>query len=263
MPSVPPAGHAPANLSAVMPTATRPAAIRPATFALRAAAERGHTRTAWLESRHSFSFGGYLDPRWMGFGALRIINDDRVEPGAGFPTHGHRDMEILTFVLDGALEHRDSTGGGGILVPGQVQVMSAGRGIEHSEFNASKDQRTRFLQVWIEPASTAGTAAYHERDFGANDRGRWCLVASRDGREGSLPLLQDASVYSAQVEVGAALFHRINPGRRVWLQIATGTYEVGGLVLEPGDGVFSRGPEGGELDLVARAAGRVFLFDLS
>lgn len=234
----------------------------PARLAVRPAAARGTTRTDWLDSRHTFSFGGYLDPRWMGFRALRVVNDDRVAPGGGFQTHGHRDMEIVTLVIDGALEHRDSTGGGGVLRPGEVQAMSAGRGIRHSEFNPSREAATRFLQVWIEPASLGGEPGYHQRDFGGEDEGRWRCVASRDGRDGSLPLLQDAVVYTAVLEPGATLRHALAPDRHAWLQVATGRVRVGGLDLAEGDGAYGTAP-GGVLEVRAAAQARLVLFDLA
>jgi quercetin 2,3-dioxygenase len=242
-------------------TDQRAPATSPVRLDVRPAAERGRTETDWLDSRHTFRFGGYFDPRWHGYGALRVINDDRVVPGAGFPTHGHRDMEILTFVLSGALEHRDSTGGGGVLRPGGVQVMSAGRGIQHSEFNHSKQEPVHFLQVWIEPDTMGGAPAYRDRHFGDADQGRWLLVASRDGADGSLPILQDARVYTASLAKSASLSHDIGPRRRVWLHVATGEVDASGRRLAEGDGAYSTAP-GGRLTVTAHAPAKILLFDL-
>lgn len=230
---------------------------------LRPAGERGHSRTDWLDSRHSFSFGGYMDPRWMGFGPLRVINDDRIAPGSGFPEHGHRNMEILTLVLTGALEHRDSTGGGGVLRPGSAQLMSAGRGIQHSEFNASDREPARFLQIWLEPTRSGTEPRYHERDFGDGDRGAWCLVASPDGELQSLPLGVDARVHTAQLEAGGRLGYELASGRRLWLQVASGSVTAGDRHLAEGDGLFSRGLGGMGLELTAHTPAKLVLFDLS
>ena len=181
--------------------------------------DRGKTTLAWLDSRHTFSFGGYHDPQHMGFGALRVINEDRVTPGAGFPTHGHRDMEIVTYVLQGELAHRDSTGTSSVIRAGEVQRMSAGTGITHSEFNNSTAAGVHFLQIWILPERAAITPAYEQRAFGAEGKaGQWQLIASRDGAQGSLTMHQDAKIYLANVTGGATLEFAAPPKRRCWVQ---------------------------------------------
>jgi redox-sensitive bicupin YhaK (pirin superfamily) len=169
---------------------------------VRKSAERGHANHGWLDSHHTFSFSDYHDPRWMGFGALRVINEDRVQPGAGFPTHSHRDMEIVTYVLDGALQHKDSLGNGGVIVPGDVQRMRAGRGISHSEYNASDSAPVHFLQIWIEPDTLKLEPGYEQKAFAVDEMsGRFRLLASNDGRDGSVTVHQDAALYAARGRV--------------------------------------------------------------
>ena len=181
-------------------------------FAIRKAAERGRASFGWLDSRHSFSFGHYHDPAFMGHGPLRVINEDRVQPGRGFDTHGHRDMEIISYVLDGALEHKDSIGTGSVIRPGDVQRMSAGTGVMHSEFNASKTAPVHFLQIWIVPAAKGIAPGYEQKHFSAAEkRGRLRLVGSRDGREGSVTIHQDASLYAALLDGN----DRVTPGTAV------------------------------------------------
>ena len=202
-------------------------------IALRPAEERGHTRLSWLDSRHSFSFDRYYDPRHMGFRVLRVINEDRVDPGQGFGTHPHRDMEILTFVLEGVLEHKDSLGNGSVIRPGDVQRMTAGTGISHSEFNPSRTEPVHFLQVWILPERPGLEPSYEQRSFPAAGLR---LVGSRDGREGSVRIHQDVLVYVARLSPGEEVVHALAPGRHAWIQMARGAAQVNGTRLGAGDG---------------------------
>jgi redox-sensitive bicupin YhaK (pirin superfamily) len=204
---------------------------------IRRSAERGHFDHGWLDTRHTFSFADYQDPAHMGFRALRVINEDQVQPGQGFGTHGHRDMEILSYVLSGVLAHRDSSGGGGELRPGEVQRMSAGTGIRHSEFNGSAGEPVHFLQIWLLPDHPGHRPSYEQRTFPAAERsGRLRLVASPDGAEGSTVIHQDARVFAALLGAGQALEHPIAPGRHAWVQVARGAVEVNGQRLAAGDG---------------------------
>lgn len=204
---------------------------------LRPSDARGHVRAGWLESRHTFSFGHYYDPAWMGFGPLRVINEDRVAPGAGFPPHGHANMEILSYVVEGGLAHRDSTGGEGVIRPGELQRMSAGHGIQHSEYNASQDAPVHFLQIWIQPDRLNAAPDYAQKAFPAADRsGRLQLLASPDGAQGSLSLRQDARVHGALLAPGDAVEHVLAPGRRAWLQVVKGGVSLNGQALAAGDG---------------------------
>jgi len=205
---------------------------------IRRAEERGRTDFGWLDSRHSFSFGHYYDPDHLGFGPLRVINDDRVTPGAGFPTHPHGDMEIISYVLDGALAHKDSLGTGSVIRPGDVQRMSAGTGIKHSEFNASKTEPVHFLQIWIIPEAEGLAPSYEQKSYPAEDkRGTLRLVASRDGREGSVTVHRDVDLYATLLGEGERTRHMFRPGRAGWLQVARGTATVNDVQLNPGDGV--------------------------
>ena len=205
---------------------------------IRRAEERGRTDFGWLDSRHSFSFGDYCDPAHMGLGPLRVINDDRVTPGAGFPTHPHGDMEIISYVLDGALAHKDSLGTGSVIRPGDVQRMSAGTGIKHSEFNASKTEPVHFLQIWIIPEAEGLAPSYEQKSYPAEDkRGTLRLVASRDGREGSVTVHRDVDLYATLLGEGERTRHMFRPGRAGWLQVARGTATVNDVQLNPGDGV--------------------------
>jgi redox-sensitive bicupin YhaK (pirin superfamily) len=205
-------------------------------IALRPAGERGHADHGWLDSWHSFSFAGYRDPAHMGFGPLRVINEDRVAPGAGFGTHGHRDMEIISYVLDGALAHRDNLGNGSVIRPGDVQRMSAGTGVMHSEFNHLADGTTHFLQIWIEPDQPGVQPGYEERRFEAEDkRGRLRLIASPDGADGSVRIHQQARVYAGLFEGEESAELAIAMGRRAYVHLARGRLRVNGHALEAGD----------------------------
>jgi redox-sensitive bicupin YhaK (pirin superfamily) len=203
---------------------------------VRKAAERGRADFGWLDSRHTFSFGQYHDPNFMGFGPLRVINDDRVAPGGGFGMHGHRDMEIVSYVLDGALAHKDSLGTGSTIRPGDVQRMSAGAGIRHSEFNASDKEPVRFLQIWLLPDSNGTPPSYEEKNF-ADRAGVLRLVASRDGRDGSVTINSDVDLYASVLAKGSEAKHAFAKGRLGWVQVARGSVEVNGVTLEEGDGL--------------------------
>jgi hypothetical protein len=203
---------------------------------LRKASERGHAGHGWLDSYHSFSFADYYDPRHMGYGVLRVINEDRVQPGCGFPTHAHRDMEIISYVLEGSLGHRDSMGNGSTIVPGDVQRMSAGRGVTHSEYNNESTGVTHFLQIWIEPSVVGIEPSYEQKRFTAEaKRGRLRLIASPDGAEGSVSIHQDARVYAGLFEVGERAAHALAPGRRAYVHLARGRLAVNGQRLAAGD----------------------------
>jgi redox-sensitive bicupin YhaK (pirin superfamily) len=228
---------------------------------VRKAAERGHADHGWLDSHHTFSFADYHDPRHMGFGPLRVINDDTVAAGAGFPPHSHRDMEIISYVLEGSLEHKDSMGNGSVMRPGDVQRMSAGTGVTHSEYNASKTAPVHFLQIWIIPSAPGLPAGYEQKHFSEDERrGRLRLVASPDGAEGSVRIQQDARLYAGLLGPGAAVTHRLARGRKGWLHLARGTAQLGSTALAAGDGVAIEGEE--ELALSSRDGAEVLLFDL-
>jgi quercetin 2,3-dioxygenase len=227
----------------------------------RKAADRGHAMHGWLDSRHTFSFASYHDSRHMGYGPLRVINEDRVEPGKGFAAHSHRDMEIISYVLEGALEHRDSMGNGSVIRPGDVQVMRAGTGVTHSEYNHSREEWVHFLQIWIVPDTPKLAPAYGQRHFTEEDRrGLLRLVVSRDGRDGSLPIQQDASMYASILEGGTGVRHELAPGRCAWVQMIRGRAEVGGQALEAGDGAAIR--DESLIDIRATASSELLLFDL-
>ena len=229
---------------------------------LRKNSERGLARHGWLESRHTFSFADYHDPRQMGFRALRVINEDRVEPGKGFGTHGHRDMEIVTYVLEGALQHRDSLGNGSVIRPGDVQRMSAGTGIEHSEYNASQRERVHFLQIWILPERSGLAPGYEQTHFEpAQRRGRLRLVASRDGREGSVRVHQDVALHAGLADAGEVLELPLGAGRHAWVQVARGALALGSRELAAGDGAALSDEQG--LRLLAREPSEVLVFDLA
>ena len=203
---------------------------------LRPSADRGYADHGWLKSFHSFSFAGYQDPRHMGFGPLRVINEDRIAPGTGFGTHGHRDMEIISYVFEGALAHKDSMGNGSVIRPGDVQRMSAGRGVMHSEFNHEAAGETHFLQIWIEPAQMGIAPGYEERHFDAvSKRGRLALIVSPDGAQGSVRLHQDARVHAGLFDGDEQADLLVAPGRRVYLHVGRGSVEINGQRLAAGD----------------------------
>jgi hypothetical protein len=228
---------------------------------VRKAEDRGHANHGWLDTYHTFSFADYQDPREMGFGPLRVINDDKVQPGQGFGTHGHRDMEIITYVLEGALEHKDSMGNGSIIRPGNVQRMSAGTGVRHSEFNPSRDEGVHLLQIWIEPKITSVKPGYEEKQFGpAEKKGQLRLIASPDGRAGSVTIHQDAYLYASMLDGKDAVTHRLAPGRRAYVHVARGAVKVNGAALKGGDGVKIENESSIELKDAREA--EVLLFDL-
>lgn len=232
------------------------------TLTVRKADERGRANFGWLDSKHSFSFGHYYDPDHMGFGPLRVINDDRVAPGGGFPTHPHSDMEIISYVLEGALEHKDSLGTGSVIRPGDVQRMSAGSGVRHSEFNASKSEPVHFLQIWIIPEKTGLAPSYEEKTFSETEkRGQLKLIGSRDGRDGSVTIHQDVDLYSTVLGHGDAVTHDIAPGRGGWVQVARGSVTLNGEVLREGDGVAVS--TSGTLRLEGVDDAEVLLFDMA
>jgi redox-sensitive bicupin YhaK (pirin superfamily) len=204
---------------------------------LRPAQERGAANFGWLDSRHTFSFGNYYDPNHMGFADLRVINEDKVSPAQGFATHGHRDMEIISYVLEGALEHKDSIGTGSVIRPGDVQRMSAGTGIMHSEYNASKTEPVHFLQIWILPETKGVEPGYEQKTFAESEkRGQLRLVGSRDGRDGSITIHQDIDLYATLLQNGEAVSHRFATGRVAWVQVARGSVQLNEQTLTAGDG---------------------------
>ncbi len=227
----------------------------------RPAAERGHAHHGWLDTRHTFSFAGYHHPEHMGFRVLRVLNDDRVAPGEGFGTHGHRDMEIVSYVLEGALEHRDSMGTGSVLRYGDVQRMTAGRGVTHSEFNSSSIEPVHFLQVWILPERRGLDPAYEERSFSpAEKQGVLRRIVSRGGEGGALSIHQDVAIYASILRSGNQVEHVLNPGRHAWVQVASGGVRVNGLDLEEGDGLaVSEEPR---VQIEGSGVGEILLFDL-
>jgi quercetin 2,3-dioxygenase len=228
---------------------------------LRPSYERGHTTVSWLESAHTFSFNNYIDPRHMGFRQLRVINDDWVKPGAGFGTHSHRDMEIITYVLEGALEHRDSTGNGSVIRPGDVQRMTAGTGISHSEYNHSPTAPVHFLQIWIMPERQGLAPGYEQRSIApAEMRGQWRLIAARDGRDDAVVVHQDVDVLAVQLEPGEHVAYHLKPGRHAWVQVARGGVTVNDIPLKEGDGAAVS--ETAALDVLAIDGSEVLLFDL-
>jgi len=232
---------------------------------LRRSNERGHANHGWLDTHHTFSFAGYYDPRYLGFRALRVINDDRVIGGRGFGTHGHRDMEILSYVVEGALEHRDSTGTGSVIRPGDVQRMSAGRGVHHSEYNHDDAESVRFLQIWIEPSERGLEPSYEQKHFGDERRNALRLVASPDGARGSLTVHQDVRVYASVLEAGASVAHRLGEGRHAWVQVVRGAVRLhtgaDEETLRLGDGAAISEVDG--LRLEADEDSELLLFDLA
>jgi quercetin 2,3-dioxygenase len=228
---------------------------------IRRAAERGHAEHGWLDSWHSFSFADYYDPAHMGFGPLRVINEDRIQPGTGFGTHGHRDMEIISYVLEGALGHRDSMGTGSTIVPGDVQRMSAGRGVQHSEMNRDKSGATHFLQIWIEPSVRGIAPGYEQKHFdAASKRGRLRLVASPDGAEGSVTIHQDARIYAGLFDGAERAAVALAPARRAYLHLARGKLTVNGTPLAAGDALKIAGVA--QVALEKGEGAEALLFDL-
>jgi hypothetical protein len=229
---------------------------------LRRSDERGHADHGWLDSHHTFSFGDYHDPEFMGFRALRVINEDRVAPGAGFPTHPHRDMEIISYVLGGQIAHKDSMGTGSVIRPGEVQRMSAGTGVTHSEFNASKTEPLHFLQIWIIPERRGLSPSYEQKSYSEEERrGRLRLVASRDGRDGSVTVHQDVALYAGLLEPGQTVERPIAPGRHAWVQVARGEIELFGERLVAGDGAAVT--EEAVIKITGRAPSEILVFDLA
>ncbi len=228
---------------------------------LRKASERGHANHGWLDSWFSFSFAEYHDPQHMGFASLRVINEDVVQPGKGFGTHGHRDMEIITYILEGALEHKDSMGNGSVIRPGDVQRMSAGRGVQHSEFNPSPGELVHLLQIWIEPNVRGIEPGYEEKHFdAASKRGRLRLIASSDGRDGSVNIHQNAAVYAALLDGAERASHTLAPGRNAYVHVARGKVTVNGNVLGTGDALKASGESAIVLERGDNA--EILLFDL-
>ncbi|HSC28312.1 MAG TPA: pirin family protein [Vicinamibacterales bacterium] len=232
-------------------------------ISIRRAAERGHFDHGWLDTYHTFSFGEYFDPEFSGFRSLRVINEDRVRPGQGFGTHGHRDMEIVSYVLEGALAHKDSMGTGSVIVPGDVQYMSAGTGVRHSEFNASEGEPVHFLQIWVVPDKSGYAPRYGQKRFEDSEkRGRLRLVASPDGADGSLAIRQDVKLYASVLDPGASVSLPLAEGRHGWVQVARGAVEVNGKRLEAGDGLAASGER--ELSIFSGDGGAELLaFDLA
>jgi len=229
---------------------------------LRRAQERGHANFGWLDTHHTFSFGRYYDPEHLGFRSLRVINDDVIAGGGGFPFHGHENMEIISYVTKGALEHKDSMGNGSVLRPGDVQIMSAGSGVQHSEFNHLKDGETHLFQIWIHPETEGLEPDYAERHFeddALKDQLR--LIVSRDGREGSLVIRQDASLYAARLSPGQTVKHTLAAGRHGWLQVLSGAATLNGTALDAGDGVAIS--DESALGIEAATEVELLLFDLA
>jgi redox-sensitive bicupin YhaK (pirin superfamily) len=229
---------------------------------VRSARERGHSEFGWLDSRHTFSFGEYYDSGAMGYRTLRVINDDRVAGGKGFGTHPHRDMEIISYVLDGALEHKDSMGTGSVIKPGDVQRMSAGTGVLHSEFNGSKSEKVHFLQIWILPERAGLPPSYEQKSFALDaSRGAFSLVASRDGRAGSVTVHQDVAIHAGRFEAGQKASLPLAEGRGAWVHVARGAVTVNGIALGEGDGAAVEAER--SIDVEATGASEVLVFDLA
>jgi redox-sensitive bicupin YhaK (pirin superfamily) len=228
---------------------------------VRPAKERGHFNFGWLDTYHTFSFGDYYDPRFMGFRSLRVINEDRVHPGRGFPTHGHRDMEIITYVLEGSLEHKDSIGTGSVIRPGEVQRMSAGTGVRHSEQNHSESESVHLLQIWIMPDELSIEPSYEQKAYTDEEkRGRLRLIASPDGRDNSVTIHQDARVFAALLEPGQEIVYPLGEKRHAWVQIARGAIELNGQSLNQSDGAGVSDEQ--SLTMSGREAAEILLFDL-
>jgi redox-sensitive bicupin YhaK (pirin superfamily) len=232
------------------------------TTQIRRSEERGHAQHGWLDSFHSFSFADYHDPAHMGFGPLRVINEDRVQPGQGFGTHGHRDMEIISYVLEGGLAHQDSMGNGSVIRPGDVQRMSAGTGVRHSEYNASRDEPVHFLQIWIEPAERGIAPGYEEKNFdAASKRGKLRLIASPDGRDGSVTIHQDAEIYAALLDGAEAVEFAQQAGRRTYVHVVRGEARVNGERLCAGDALKLEGAQ--QVRVAEGRSAEILLFNLN
>jgi len=230
---------------------------------VRKANERGHANYGWLDTNHTFSFNTYYDPRQMGFRTLRVINEDRVEPGQGFGTHGHRDMEIISYVVEGALAHKDSSGGSEVLRPHEVQRMTAGTGIRHSEFNPSDEDKVHFLQIWILPEKDGLEPGYEQTYFSPEEKiGKLRLVASRGGDDGSVKINQDVRLYASILDEGGSVTHELSEGRHAWIQVVKGSVSVNGVDLDTSDGAAVSEEE--RLEIVSKADGsEILLFDLN
>jgi len=228
---------------------------------IRKAEDRGHANHGWLDTYHTFSFADYYDPQWMGFRSLRVINDDLVMPGMGFGTHPHRDMEIITYVLSGALEHKDSMGNGRVIRTGEVQYMAAGTGVQHSEFNPAKDEAVHLLQIWIQPDRKSVPPRYGEKSFKDAATGTWHLVSSKTGRNGSIAIHQDADLWLAKLEGGQSVSHSLAGDRHAWVHVAEGEVKMNGKTLAGGDAVAVSGQS--NLKLGAVKPSQVLLFDLN
>jgi len=230
-------------------------------FKVRKANERGHANHGWLDTYHTFSFADYYEPQWTSFGSLRVINDDLVMPGMGFGTHPHRDMEIITYILSGSLEHKDSMGNGRIIQSGEVQYMAAGTGVQHSEFNSSRDEAVHLLQIWIMPDSKGVTPRYAERSFKEAPTGALHLVTSKTGRDSSISIHQDADLWLGKLAIGDSVTHSLAPGRQAWIHLAEGEAILNGEALSAGDGVGVS--ELAALEIRATTAAQVLIFDLN
>ncbi len=231
---------------------------------VRPSEQRGHANYGWLDTHYTFSFSEYYDPRHMGFRDLRVINEDRVDPGQGFGMHGHRDMEIITYVLSGALEHRDSIGNGSVIRPGDVQFMSAGTGVRHSEFNPSANEPVHLLQIWILPERERLTPGYDQRNFAVEGkRNRLQLMVSPDGADGSLKIHQDARIYASVLERERSVEHALAPGRHAWIQLSSGSLDVNGTKLSAGDGAAISNESAVKITSESAGESEFLLFDLA
>ncbi|MEZ5307989.1 MAG: pirin family protein [Pyrinomonadaceae bacterium] len=231
-------------------------------FSIRRSDERGGNDFGWLDTRYSFSFNNYYDPRFMGFRALRVINEDRIKPGRGFPTHGHSDMEIVTYVVNGSLAHKDSTGAEEQITSGEIQRMSAGTGIMHSEYNPSPDDETYLFQIWIEPSIEGLQPSYEQKKFSEEDKlGKMKLIASKDGRDGSLTISAETEVFASILNEGDELEYSIGTNRHVWIQLISGEMEVSGNTIRSGDGIAVSEEEA--ISIIARMPSEFLMFDLA
>ena len=235
--------------------------MKTTTMTIRRAKERGHASHGWLDTYHTFSFADYYDPQWMGFRSLRVINDDLVMPGMGFGTHPHRDMEIITYILSGALEHKDSMGNGRVIREGDVQYMAAGTGVQHSEFNPSKEEAVHLLQVWIQPDRKGVTPRYAEKSLKDAPARTLHLVTSKTGRDGSMAIHQDADLWLAKLNAGDRVTHELKSGRHAWIHVAEGELSINGKTLAGGDAAAVE--EQGTLEFSATKPAQVLLFDLN